>query len=158
MSQIGPRRKFGLLQLTVIEYFSDMDIIHVHCKLQMNLENLAHPRLLVKHLIANYPVLRHKAHRLYYVVQPFCTIISLDDSIVSIEVFLEWFHRNVCNVYAVIVDPTTPSEPKKVSWYYVKRCHHWHVVPVDCCYCYSGKTEFLIFLRLPKCEIFNIWE
>lgn len=108
-------RKFGLLELTVIEYLSDINTIHVHCKQKINLNDLAHRRLFFKHLIAYSGVLKNKAHRLYYVVpSSFCTIISLDDNIISIEVFFEWFYRNVNNLYAVIMNHTT-SDYEKVS-------------------------------------------
>lgn len=129
MSNIGTHRKFGSLELTVFEYFVDMDTVHVHCKRQINMENVTrYPRSFVKHLVANAGMLENKPHSLYYEVPPpFRTIMSLDDNSISIQTFLEWFHRNVNNVYAVIANSATSDFEKVcctcVVEYYTDNCN-----------------------------------
>lgn len=112
MAYVGTNRATGSVQLTVLEYFADMSYVHVPCKQQIDLD-LDHTRLFIKHLVASSEVLKNRKHRLYYLVPPFGTIMSIDD-IVSVEVFFEWFYRNVNNVYAVIENSTT-SDFKKVN-------------------------------------------
>lgn len=106
------------LELTILEYLTDVDTVRVHCKEQIDL-NGVHPGLLAKHLVANSETLKHKTHRLYYVVpvpEPSGTIMLLDN-IISMEVFFEWFRRNVNDIFAVIVNDTT-SDYEKVSYIY----------------------------------------
>lgn len=110
---VGAQQTSGPLELTVIEHFTEMDQVHVHSKRSIDLVNLAHPRLLAKHLVASSEVLKNRAHRLFYVLPPFGTIIPLDD-IFSLDVFFVWFRRNVHNVYAVVLNRTT-SDFEKVS-------------------------------------------
>lgn len=98
------------LELTVIEYFADMDTVHVHCRRQIK---PVHPRLLAKHLIASSETLQNRAHRMYYMIPPFGTVMPLDD-IISFEVFFEWFRRNAITIYAVVANRTTFNF-KKVS-------------------------------------------
>lgn len=108
-------QKLQPLELTVIEHFTDMNIVHVHCKQKIH-TNLKHPRLLPKHLLNNIEVLKNRTHRLYYVVPPLGAVMSLQDAI-SFDVFFEFFLRNVNNIYAVIVNLTT-FDCKKVSSLY----------------------------------------
>jgi len=118
MANVWSLRKSDPLELTVLEYRADMDTVHVHCREQID-PDVAHPGLLAKHLVANSKILKHKTHRLYYVVPvpaPSGTIMLLD-GVVSMEVFFEWFRRNVNAVFAVIVNDVT-SDPKKVSYIY----------------------------------------
>lgn len=112
MSYVGTHQAMGSVKLTVLEYFADMNYVHVPCKQIIDL-NLDHTRLFVKHLVACSEILKNRKHRLYYMVPPFGTIMSLDD-IVSVEVFFEWFYRNVNDVYAVIENSTT-FDFKKVN-------------------------------------------
>lgn len=105
-------QNLGPLELTVIEHFTDMNIVHVHCKQQIH-TNLIHPRLLPTHLINNSEMLKNRAHRLYYVIPPLGIVMSLHDEI-SFDVFFEHFLRNVNSIYAVVVNHTT-SDYKKVS-------------------------------------------
>lgn len=112
-------QKLGPLELTVIEHFTDMGVVHVHCKKQIHAD-LIHPRLLPAHLIDNTEVLKNRAHRLYYVIPPHGTVISLHNAI-SFDVFFEWFLKNVNIIYAVVVNHTT-SDCKKVSSLRCKIC------------------------------------
>lgn len=94
-----------MLKLTVIEYFADMDVVHVHYAEKI-CPNLDYPGALAKHLVASAEVLQNRPHRLFYVVPPFGTVMPLND-IISFKVFFEWINRNVNQVYAVIINSTT---------------------------------------------------
>ncbi|XP_025190374.1 uncharacterized protein LOC112590970 [Melanaphis sacchari] len=111
-------REIGLLDLTVLEHFTDMNLVHVHCKQQINLCGIPHIRSLGKLLIASSEILNNRAHRLYYVLSRFDNmILPLDDNI-AFDVFLDWFlYRNVNNVYAVVENLTTTDFKKVVSLY-----------------------------------------
>lgn len=110
---IGTRYKSNMLKLTVLEYFHDMEIVHVHCVRQI-CPNLDYPGALAKHLVTNTEVLQNRPHQLFYVVPPFSTVMPLND-IVSFKVFFGWFNRNVNQIYAVITNRSTTSDLKKVS-------------------------------------------
>lgn len=135
-------QKFGPLELTVIEHFTDMSIVHVHCKQKIH-TNLIHPRLLPTHLINNSEVLKNRAHRLYYVVPPLETVMSLHNAI-SCDVFFEHFLRNVNNVYAVILNHTT-SDCKKVSNLRVKICTRF--------FQFQTQIKLVFFNHLYVCNI-----
>ncbi|XP_022166345.1 uncharacterized protein LOC111030919 [Myzus persicae] len=106
------------LNLTILEHFSDMDLVHVHCKQQLiNLNCLPHIRSLGKLLVARSEILKNRTHRLYYVLPRFGMILPLDDNI-SYDVFYDWLHyKNVNNVYAVIENLTTTDFKKVVTLY-----------------------------------------
>lgn len=106
------------LELTVIEHFTDMGIVHVHSKQKINTDQM-HPRLLAKRLLSSSEILKSRAHRLYYVLPLSGTAIPLHSAI-SFDVFFEWLPRNVKNIYAVVVNLTTP-DCKKVSNLYSNR-------------------------------------
>lgn len=101
-----------MLKLTVLEYFADMDVVHVHC-VQQICPDLNYPEALTKHLVYRTEVLQNRPNRLFYVVPPFGTVMPLND-IISFKVFYEWLNRNVHQIYAVILNSTTP-DLKKVS-------------------------------------------
>jgi len=101
-------RKIGFLKLTVLEHFTDMELVHVHCKEPINLCGIHHIRSLGKLLVARSKILNNRSHRLYYVLPRFNNmILSLDDNI-AFDVFLDWiFNKSVKNVYAVVENLTT---------------------------------------------------
>lgn len=101
-------RKIGFLNLTVLEHFTDMELVHVHCKETINLCGIHHIRSLGKLLVARSKILNNRSHRLYYVLPRFNNmILPLDDNI-AFDVFLDWiFNKSVKNVYAVVENLTT---------------------------------------------------
>jgi hypothetical protein len=100
-----------MLKLTVLEYFADMDLVHVHCEQQI-CPDLDLPEALTKHL-SSTKVLQNRPNRLFYVVPPFGIVMPIND-IISFKVLFEWLKKNVHQIYAVIMNSTTP-DLKKVS-------------------------------------------
>ncbi|XP_015363937.1 PREDICTED: general transcription factor II-I repeat domain-containing protein 2A-like [Diuraphis noxia] len=110
-------REFELLNLTVLEHFSEMDLVHVHSKQQINLNCLRHIRSLGKLLVAKSEILKNRSHRLYYVLPRFGMVLPLDDSI-SYDVFYDWLlYKSVNNLFAVIENLTTTDFKKVVTMY-----------------------------------------
>ncbi|XP_026819287.1 uncharacterized protein LOC113557948 [Rhopalosiphum maidis] len=110
----------GLLNMTVLEHFTDMDLVHVHCKQEINLCGIPHIRSLGKLLVSNSEVLKNRPHRLYYALPRFTMVLPLDDNI-AFDVFLDWFlYKNVNNVYAVVENLTT-TDCKQVVTLYLKQ-------------------------------------
>ncbi|CAH1733038.1 unnamed protein product [Aphis gossypii] len=93
-----------------------MDLVHVHCKQQINLCGIHHIRSLGKLLVAQSEILKNRSHRLYYVLHKFNNmILPLDDNI-AFDVFLDWFlYKSVNNVYAVVENLTTTNFKKVVT-------------------------------------------
>lgn len=121
-------RKFGFLNLTVLEHFTDMDLVHVHCKQQINLSGIHHIRSLGKLLVAHSEILKNRSHRLYYVLPRFNNMILLLDDNIAFDVFLDWFfYKSVNNVYAVVENLTT-TNLKKVSYTYINKNQKYLIV------------------------------
>ncbi|XP_025422898.1 uncharacterized protein LOC112692431 [Sipha flava] len=103
-----------MLKLTVLEYFADMDLVHVHCEQQI-CPDLDLPEALTKHL-SSTKVLQNRPNRLFYVVPPFGIVMPIND-IISFKVLFEWLKKNVHQIYAVIMNSTTPDLKKVVKLY-----------------------------------------